>query len=272
MSRWWRAYDEAVDDPKLGTLSDRLHRAWFNLMCIASANGGVLPAIGAVAFKLRVNDHRAAELITALVVAGLFDKRDDGAFEPHNWTGRQFRSDVTDPTNSDRQKRYRDRQRVTANTVTETVTVTPPRDREQNTEAETERGSLRSLPRKRGEPIPPAWVPTEKGRDFARSKGFDIDKILSEGQRFRDHSLAKGLLHKDIEAAWRNWVTSPYQARTSMTNGTAPRPGSKEDNRERSALAYRRLSDYVDSRTDDAGAGGSPREANAGLLPFVKPA
>lgn len=29
MSRWWRAYDEAVDDPKLGMLSDRAFKRAF---------------------------------------------------------------------------------------------------------------------------------------------------------------------------------------------------------------------------------------------------
>jgi hypothetical protein len=125
MSHWWRAHDEAVDDPKLGLLSDRLHRCWFNLMCLTSGNGGKLPAIDIVAFKLRVTEHKAAEIITALVAAGLIDRRDDG-FIPHNWETRQFKSDVTDPTNATRQKRYRDRHAVTANSVTETVTVTPP--------------------------------------------------------------------------------------------------------------------------------------------------
>ncbi len=51
MSRWWRAYDEAVDDPKLIMLGDKTHRAWFNLMCVASLNGGVLPDIKVVAAR-----------------------------------------------------------------------------------------------------------------------------------------------------------------------------------------------------------------------------
>ena len=95
MGHWWRAYDECVDDPKLGKLTDRLHRAWFNLCCVASSNGGVLPPIADVAFKLRVNDEKAAELIAALVSAGLLDRRPDGKFEPHNWEARQFKSDVS---------------------------------------------------------------------------------------------------------------------------------------------------------------------------------
>lgn len=105
MSRWWRAYDEAVDDPKLILLSDKAHRAWFNLMCIASANGGILPNIKVIAVKLRVSTQRAAAAITELVSAGLLDKRDDGGFEPHNWAGRQFISD----SSAERVKRHREK-------------------------------------------------------------------------------------------------------------------------------------------------------------------
>jgi hypothetical protein len=126
MSRWWRAYDEAVDDPKLQRLGPILGWAWFNLMCIASKNDGALPAIGDIAFKLRTTDQKAAATIAALVAAGLFDKREDGRYAPHNWQGRQYKGDAADPTNADRQKRYRDRRRNGVTTVTETVTAKRP--------------------------------------------------------------------------------------------------------------------------------------------------
>jgi len=92
MSRWWRAYDEAATDPKLGLLSDELHRAWFNLMCIASANNGEFPPIKQIAYTLRVKPERAAAILAELHGAGLLDKTDDG-FAPHNWKKRQYKAD-----------------------------------------------------------------------------------------------------------------------------------------------------------------------------------
>lgn len=133
MSHWWRAHDEAVDDPKLCLLSDRLHRAWFNLMCVASAYGGVLPDIKIVAVKLRMSASKAQAAVDALREARLIDETESG-LRPHNWDARQFKSDVTDPTNAERQQRYRDRHRNAVTTVTEIVTVTP--TREQSTETE----------------------------------------------------------------------------------------------------------------------------------------
>src|SRR5262249_43023761 len=109
----------------------RLHRVWFNLCCVASSNGGVLPPVADVAFKLRVNDQKAAELIAALVSAELFDRRPDGKFEPHNWEARQFKSDVSTP----RVKRFRERQRYGEADKGGAVAGTPP-DSETDSEKE----------------------------------------------------------------------------------------------------------------------------------------
>ena len=133
MSRWWRAYDDAASDPKLGLLSDELHRAWFNLMCIASANDGNFPPIKQIAYTLRVKPERAVAIMAELHGAGLLDKTETG-FAPHNWNKRQYKADVTDPTASERMKRYRSNKRNDRN-----ATVTPLRpETEADTETETE--------------------------------------------------------------------------------------------------------------------------------------
>jgi len=106
MSRWWRAYDEAVDDPKLQTLPPATAWGWFNLMCLASANGGTLPTTEAIAFKLRISVGKAGALVTTLRERGLIDEHEDGTTRPHNWDGRQFK---TDNSSNERVKRYREK-------------------------------------------------------------------------------------------------------------------------------------------------------------------
>lgn len=123
MSRWWRAYDEAVDDPKLQQLTGDEFKAWFNLCCLTSANGGCLPPIGHIAFKLRMRPDKAAKVIAALRKAGLLDE-DETGIRPHNWNSRQYKSDVS----TERVQRFRKRKRNVSSTVSET----PP-------ESETER-------------------------------------------------------------------------------------------------------------------------------------
>lgn len=133
MSRWWRAHDDAVDNPKLCLLSDRAHRGWFNLMCVASANGGTLPGMDVLHVKLRLPVKKIEAIIAELRERRLLDEV-DGVLRPHDWDGRQFKSDVTDGTNAARQKRYRDRHRNAKNNAVTPVTVTA--TRVQSTETE----------------------------------------------------------------------------------------------------------------------------------------
>ncbi len=131
MGRWWRAHDEAVDDPKLQQLRPELFKAWFNLCCITSQNDGALPPIADIAFKLRMKPEKARSIVAELVALRLIDMDEEGVAAPHNWAARQFKSDVTDSTNAERQKRYRERHPVTASNGVTPVTVT-------DTRAETE--------------------------------------------------------------------------------------------------------------------------------------
>jgi hypothetical protein len=176
--------------------------------------------------------------------------------EPHNWRRRQYKSDNSTP----RVQKHRSAER--------NVSETPPEYRVQNTDKE--RRSLRSRPSKRASAvsIPDDWKPD---REFSSSHGLSEQRIDEEVARFRDHALAKGRTAKNWDAAWRNWVTSPFQKTTSQ-NGQAPRPGSKEDNRERTAQMLRDLDAYINAHPDDEEPSREDRQKNAGLLPFRKPA
>jgi hypothetical protein len=106
MSRWFRFYDDAINDPKLLKLSDRLHRVWVGLLCIASKSDGRLPAMEDCALMLRLQPERMAEALVSLIGAGLLD-RDETGLSPHKWNERQYRSDVS----TERVKRFRQRPR-----------------------------------------------------------------------------------------------------------------------------------------------------------------
>lgn len=95
-NRWWRAYDEALDDPKIQRLTGDQFKAWFNLMCLASKHGGRLPGMFEIAFALRTNEQRAASALTELVTFRLFERDGDG-YAPHNWKERQYQSNEARP-------------------------------------------------------------------------------------------------------------------------------------------------------------------------------
>lgn len=109
--RWWRAQNSCVDNAKLILLSDKAHRNWFNLNCVANEHGGILPSLPIIAVKLRLSEARVAAAIAELVSKNLFDQREDGSFVPHDWHQWQYKTDEADPTNAERQKNFRKRQR-----------------------------------------------------------------------------------------------------------------------------------------------------------------
>jgi hypothetical protein len=134
MTRWFRYYDEALNDPKVQLLPDALFKAWVNLMCLSSKRQGEPFSVGDIEFALRLTNTKAQAIINDLIERELLDDTDRGLV-CHNWDARQFKSDVTDPTNTKRQKRFRERHSNGHDpghhnghaTVTPTVTVTPPR-------------------------------------------------------------------------------------------------------------------------------------------------
>lgn len=143
--RWFRFYDEVLDDHKVQSLSPELFKAWVNLLCVASRNDGVLPSIDKLAFSLRVSAHEMQSRIDELVLAGLLDIRTDSKLEPHNWPNRQFTSD----TSVERTRKYRERLKKKPCDVTVTAKVTPP-ESDTDTDTDTERDT----------PLPPKGAET----------------------------------------------------------------------------------------------------------------
>ena len=134
MTRWFRLYDDVLNDPKVQRLSGESFKFWINMLCIASKNGGVLPGIEDMAFALRVSNDVCTSLIDELKTCGLIDggKR----LVPHGWEKRQYKSD----TSTDRVKRFRERSR----NVTETVSETAP-DTDTETDTETDKNQKKIL-------------------------------------------------------------------------------------------------------------------------------
>jgi hypothetical protein len=130
MTRWFRVYEDLVDDPKVQRLDPSLFKALINLWCLTSANRGVLPPIEEIAFKLRMKPQKAERVLDRLKAEGLIEHDETGT-HPHNWAGRQYKSDVEDPTAAERMRRHRNRQRNDG--VTRPVTS---RSSETDTEAE----------------------------------------------------------------------------------------------------------------------------------------
>lgn len=228
---WFRCYDELVDDPKVQMLSDKIFRGLINLWCLASRNGGEIPDIKDVAFSLRISPGKASRLLADLAEVGLIEYEETVA-RPHNWDGRQFKSDVTDPTAAGRNKRYR--QRIADRNETSNGDRIAHRNAhaaqitETDTEAETEKNtpSLRSgvarVPRSKATRIPDDFKPD---LSEAIALGIALDRAINEAAKFRDYFAgAPGQrgLKADWPATWRNWCRKA--AEEQPRGGTGP-PG-----------------------------------------------
>lgn len=106
MSRWFRLYDEMLDDPKVQKLHPALFKVLVNIWCVASRNDGRLPSQTDLAFALRMSEDETFRAVSKLVSSGFIDTDEaTGEQHPHAWDQRQFRSDVsTDRVRAHRNK------------------------------------------------------------------------------------------------------------------------------------------------------------------------
>lgn len=197
--RWFRVYDDLVDDPKVQRLPCELFRAMVNLWCLASEAGGVLPDREHIGFKLRLAPAQVDRVLDSLLARNLLDKEGE-RLSPHNWQERQFKSDQ-DPTAPTRSKRYRDATRASR------VTSRSP---ETDTDTDTE---------------------TERKQDAAKAASADLKIVTStptpEAQFFR---RVKGLcgpnaggLAKNLLAAKNGSVVKARQVAELASEADDPR-------------------------------------------------
>jgi hypothetical protein len=119
--------------------------------------------------------EKVAQVLTQLHGAGLLDKTETG-FTPHNWKGRQYKSDVS----TERVKRFRETKRNVSSTVSET-----PPEQKQNTEqsrAEQTRAAVSNSEKVLRTDLAEAFGPS-KTPDLSRagvwlSKGYSATMIV----------------------------------------------------------------------------------------------
>jgi len=204
MSRWFRMYDDVLDDPKVQRLPADLFKAWVNLLCLASRNDGTLPPIDDIAFALRMSQDVTRDIVRDLSQRGLIDDCD--GLSPHNWSARQFKSDK-DESAAERKRAQRKREKerqnpdVTPDVTRDTSVTSRPPDTEQNrAEQNTQEARVR-------EEDPAHWkVVQDMLKDHADAlNGWEDEFLhsikwtfdLSKAQRekldaIRDRLMAKG--------------------------------------------------------------------------------
>ncbi len=141
--------------------------------------------------------------------------RVDGGFVILNYA--KYRE--KDYTGAERQARWRERNKGRNGSNGVIVTPVTQAEAEVYTEAEVLSPPTPSFKKrgKIGRTIPEDFQVTEAHRAWAKEKGCASPDFQIE--RFVNHYQANGKTMKDWDAAFRNWLTSPYQQHTGGGNG-----------------------------------------------------
>jgi hypothetical protein len=196
---WFRFYSEFANDAKVQMMPEHMQRRLVMLFCLRNSNalrnGQDTVTDTEVAFMLRVNDDEIAQTKALFIERGFINS----AWELANWDKRQFRSDA-DPTRSERQKRYRERNSNALRNGQVTVL-----DTDTDTDTDTEKSKSKSLvaPKPRPSKRPPAdFAITAEMLAWASANG--ILDLHRQTESFKDHEFATA--KTDWQATWRNWM------------------------------------------------------------------
>lgn len=207
MSRWFRFYDCALDDPKVQKLPAELFKTWVNLLCVASRNDGILPALEDLAFMLRKDEETLARVLRELQRCGLIDESEQG-LTPHNWSTRQYQSD----NSAERVRKHREAKRhsnvspVTECNVTRNNDVSYQNRYRADTDTEIISAPARS---KKGTRLPEDWQPNPDLIATASKLGLSAAQFDREVEKFRDYWAGRAGsqgVKLDWDATARNWM------------------------------------------------------------------
>lgn len=152
--KWFRFYDEALNDPKVQKLPDAAFKAWVNLLCLAN-QGKPRGRINRddISYSLRLTEERANKMIAYFIDRDLL--HEEGKYlVPHNWDSRQFASDnVTERVREHR----RNVSRNVSGNVPKRLRGTPP-DTEAETESDTEAENPLDPPEGEGVSFDDLWA------------------------------------------------------------------------------------------------------------------
>ena len=116
---WMKFYYDMLDDPKMGRLSDHLWRRVSEFFLIAgeSGNGGYLPSVEDMSWRLRSTPEEITECLEAVSRVGIV------ALTPDGWFVINFAKRQDAASNAERQRLYREKLRKSNEDSNETVTM-----------------------------------------------------------------------------------------------------------------------------------------------------
>lgn len=167
-----------------------------------------------IARMMRVTPEYHAEKVVP-VLSEFFRRRKARLFSPRQQEIFEKINSVSKARSLAGRNGGRPRKQLTDNDKHESKSKANGNHLEPEPEPEQKRETNVSLPRKRGNPkthtSPDARI-SEQMRAVAIGRGLSDAEAEAQFAKFRDRALAKGDAYADWNAAWRNWLTSPYYA------------------------------------------------------------
>lgn len=211
MADYVKLHTDVLDNRKIQTLPSHFVLPWLNLLLLCRINGGVLPEITDIAFRLRTDQVTVATWILAFRKLHLIDEVGErGELVMHDWE--YWNPPMpADRTNAERQKRFREKKKDNtreSNVMNEGVT--PLRNE-----------SLRPL--RNGVTIYPLTTTTIRG-EFPNTDDALIGRIVEEAVRSHvDNGGLGEITDAQISEAVRiaRWPNGKQQSAGPYVKGVA---------------------------------------------------
>lgn len=230
-TRWYRAYVGTATDPKIQAIAftAKTHKCkviamWhfiLELAADAQTGGKVKMDTNLFCGVLDLAPEEVKSIWACMIEREMVT--DD---EVISWKKRQYETDAIDPTNAERQRRWKQKHLGNGQ-----VTVIKRPDTDTDTDKYIEGNPGRKKPAIR---IPDDWVPKSNSVEKAARLGFSAAEIGRESQKFKNHAREKDRRAVRWDAAFDNWIINAagYQNKsppiTAGSNGFQALPGTPE--------------------------------------------
>ena len=204
-SYWIKAYYEILDDPKMGRLSDHIWRRAIEFFLLAgeAGNGGYLPSLSDMAWRLRATDDDVLDCLEALQKVDVVNETDNG------WMVTHFAERQDAPSNAERQARYRERKQkrdyYSNEPRYENVTNCNV-DNEEDKDKDKEEKKIPTLPPPSGD----WYMRVFSGvTGMAAIPGNEVDKVIAAlDGLYAQHRRNEAALTEYLRPYWEKWLTT----------------------------------------------------------------
>ena len=219
--RWFRLWENLLDNAKVQGLDPATFRTWVNVLCAAARfqSDGSLPAIKPLAFWLRSSESEVLQRLETLVSEGLVDQLKPGRFSVHDWDHWQPHSD----SSTERTRKHKAAKRAKEQPGNNTGTA---RERSGNVPGTEEERQGNALEQNRTDTD---QIRTEERDEFSEeltlSKSVSVRKEICSLSEWIMQATAGGYGHdadKYVTAA--NWPVASWRAAWEIVLARAEMP------------------------------------------------